>query len=702
MFAELASGQIFGNNHQARQILPQLARQCSPGQASGEQLTKEFLDCYHCIHRNLNALDILSGADCRITAEFLTHLHDVVSNIHQVLATAIAWHDVLPYTALSLDGLRHWRGSFEYSPSFALLRHLNEYIEDIETWLSFSPPKISISGELKEVAMNAMKERSDEEINWILEYDRAEGVAKYLRVVERHESERQRQLEEAKRQLAQLTELTQGQANPQLKEQRTTEVASSTVTLQEAQKKKREEEEDRKEEESVERERQEKDKRAAELAEQQRLSMQRAKVERERRAAHDAIEAEREQLRTRCRTNKAFLKELNRLLQRGHVSQAELVARGLPLQDQCHATLIQLWSDKGDLLRDVDSQQLTTDPDIVLDLDFVLTDAQIALVLLKLHKCPPGDIVNTGWDLQSIVRLQGELMPHTGDKSLHELKADVDCVCEMVQDAQREADAEAMAFLHSDVVRQAEARPPPGPKHNNVSYNLSQQTSYSQSTYARPLPMEGVHTINPLLDPNRTELDENGLPIPDPHLNFLSQYGHQIDNQYNTQYSNHPSNSAQTHHPHPNNIFSHSSNLATFPRPTFNTPQPTPPRIKEACRYFKRSFCSAGSSCTRPHIPCPFFLRDTCRYNDYCKGSHDPWFLEPGNQANFTSTGQDAGGDMELDGHARTEREQGREVDPGTAAKIAAARAKIPCKDGKGCVRRGCAFMHEEGRWCDA
>ncbi|KAF1940340.1 hypothetical protein EJ02DRAFT_424004 [Clathrospora elynae] len=122
--------------------LPRLARQEPVAtKRYTEKLTKDFQDLYSKAHSDLKVISVAMGARLQIDDVTTELLHDTVT------------------------GIRPLRYQIRDSREYSTLDGLIDSINDIEQWLSFSPPRhVQFSDDLKDAATNATQFETEKKV----------------------------------------------------------------------------------------------------------------------------------------------------------------------------------------------------------------------------------------------------------------------------------------------------------------------------------------------------------------------------------------------------------------------------------------------------------------------------------------------------------------------------------------------------------
>ncbi len=164
VLTEVKCGSFTTHIAAAREILPHLVRAQAPSKRISEDaLPENFANAYQ---RIANTLDHLNQLANRIVADeaFLQDAKKTLAALHLESFDATIWHDVLPYTDISLSGLRKLGDCIKELQKFAPIRGSIPHVELIEEWLKRPEFRLEILDDLKKVAFDALEAASEKKM----------------------------------------------------------------------------------------------------------------------------------------------------------------------------------------------------------------------------------------------------------------------------------------------------------------------------------------------------------------------------------------------------------------------------------------------------------------------------------------------------------------------------------------------------------
>ncbi|KAF2848609.1 hypothetical protein T440DRAFT_469965 [Plenodomus tracheiphilus IPT5] len=406
---------------------------------------------------------------------------------------------------------------------------------------------------------------------------------------------------------------------------------------------------------------QERERQQQEAQQQHQAIQQQAEQRSNQEDATASADASPDEMRKKLQTWKTFLRNLMTASSHG---QAPTIAdfhrlEDVPTYDECLERLQSLWEALQEPLRTLDPQQLLAFPDQLLELETWLCMAQLLLVLLRIYNRDAKDVVRTGWKPAALVQAQKVLRPYANQLIHTDLLFVVDQVGALLDEGYRRAIRASM----KGVVRS----PAGGGFGLSMNNQMAAATEGGSKSATPPAPNR---PYNPLLDPSRTALDKNGLPIPNPrikppsHNSFLYPASSLFDGLDKSHFQapertlpQSPTDNTQTEYYHPacpsfkidtctasplckaphhacahwlNGKCKYGGSCKQSHDPWFKAQihgGGLEGSFEPACRFFKTGTCVKGDNCARPHEACPHFLRGRCKFGVMCMGSHDPFFM---------------------------------------------------------------------------
>ncbi|KAJ4377531.1 hypothetical protein N0V83_000356 [Neocucurbitaria cava] len=619
IFKTLKRGNIGVHMGVARDTIAFLSRKAPFEIVDDTALVGKLFSDYSRICAGLNLLDALA-VDIQVDKELLNYLYETVYNLHQDVASGVMWHDILPYAPLSLMGLRKLRdritGDEEYRPLASVLGS----IKDIERWLSLPPRRLVFPAWVKDVAHAAMQEVSEAKIQKLMDPGVSASSAQFphpenmtmTKVDQPKLQEDDHEKEQNRKAAEREANLTKEKADHEAKE-----AAQREADAKEAARKKAEDEKESKEKAEavgrmIEEMREQEGIKAREAekamkqkhAQDVRAAQQHAKLleETEANKLREAEAAKLEQLtlqkqlaKQRLQTLKqaAAAKEVRRtellekasrqrealrflvtLEESGQVSSAKLDEMNCPTKQGCVQILTELWDHYGDHFATI-FPQLAVDHEVLLEFDVnVITEAQCVMHVLKHRGGSAQDLDMTGWQLRPLVQFQSQARSSADKAGFADMKTRVDSICSMLEEAERTYTEELSAFLNSSTSTQQSQNTSLGASMDSnttmdIDHDIPEKGFGSPQLDSAPAPITNKPHLNPFLDPARTQMGPNGLPIPD--AEFVAQHSPFVDPFFNTQQA------------------------------TIATDLASPPRARNAkeCRFGNK--CNRGADCNYTH-----------------------------------------------------------------------------------------------------
>ncbi|KAH7346041.1 hypothetical protein BKA66DRAFT_576661 [Pyrenochaeta sp. MPI-SDFR-AT-0127] len=682
-FQELESGNIIVHIGEAHSTIPLLARLKS--EKTKRDLTKDLVAVYNSVSGLLSVLLQVKKANEKVEKRILDRLHETVSALHHDLDAAVMWHDVLPYTPLSIEGLRWLRGRVKDSREYQPLTGLLASIDNIEQWLSLRPMRCEFSDDIKKIAMAAMQEETEKKVQLASARVLADVHSVDQIIAEKEQKmidQRQEDVRSTKR--AQILAKLQQEKDDQKKN----DAAQRGSDLMAVERKQNDDDFKRRTEQPKKQgiaeikkpvepnmawndtgTRHEEVKLAAEREEQSRQFQQ----EPEQRKLQDSIkarEAKREELRKRGERNKKAAEALLMPLEHGNMSHEALWSVKLPSKGGCITLLTEIWSMNAPLIISVLPHQLIADEDLLLEFEHaVMVEALSFMLALKSHNGEPNELLSTGWDFDVMNRLQSGLVPYANGSPLSSLKVVVDHVCELLRAART-----VLQSANHDSFSSSTSTQESSIFNNSLNTSTGSNTTLStdQGLQQEIFDIEMADTTKTsLLD----RMTKNGQPLAEGTQNNVANYDYA------------------------DNVDETGELIAASP-PIIRNPR--------TCRFIVNGVCNRGADCDYTHpwdiqsdlpmdTPCYFFFRmGCCKHGEGCVHSHDvarfglPSTSRAARQLsqNLEVLPSDASAGSSFFVHRRTAGEDDW-------------RSSMPCRDGDRYTKRYCTYMHGQTRDLD-
>jgi hypothetical protein len=554
-FEELHTGSTIRDVAGARRIIPLLSRtdKVSPVATEAMRLTEHFIIDYNYLRRGLHDVDVRMGKTYQTDQIFFDTLREIVRDLHNAFSKASMWYDILPYTALSLRGLRDLRSRIQHLRTYRPLTELSSSINEIEQWLSIPRPQLDFSSDDKLVARAVMQSASNEKEESFkerLRAERSEGERRHLEQIkkdfetrtkeeqksEQQKSEQQKNEQEkierqrierefAENKLRQHKQRIEEQQRAEIKrqqeqaaeEQRRLEMEAKIAEQQrQAEKKKQEEEEERNRKGSAEEARARIQKRIAELEKekQEREAQEQEHPQEEARSTQARVLAE---LRTENEKIRDYLQCLIERVQ-GINRHKHWTLRPIEA-DVCYTTLNVLRSRRNIFGEDVRPQKIMEDEELLLKFERDMLNALTAIVRLRELKCAPKDIAAHTWSLSDMQQFSDTLRPFADKAPLTntDLMLAVEYICSALEQMQREIEAEQSASFGSSTSTQATLNSFMGSSTKSNNSNTTDSTEQNDLGQRKaPVQASAQHKLNPFFDPKRVQFSQNTLSKPLP------------------------------------------------------------------------------------------------------------------------------------------------------------------------------------------
>jgi hypothetical protein len=166
LFRQAASKGTIKQDAAARHVIPRLVVLVLRSNEKKDEIVKDFAKHYDNVRCDMAAINKFIDNGCQVDDDSIADVRECLYGLHSALDKGGRWRSIIPYTPLPLPPprLQVLHDLIEYSRPYHFLRDLLTNIEDIVDWLS--PPRVSIDflAGLKDEAMEALQQVTEDKI----------------------------------------------------------------------------------------------------------------------------------------------------------------------------------------------------------------------------------------------------------------------------------------------------------------------------------------------------------------------------------------------------------------------------------------------------------------------------------------------------------------------------------------------------------